>query len=199
MWYKIEVGSDGGILSCIEVEGSVASGKYIRYVEADSRAEAVNLVKVWWRRAAAHKMRSRIRQHVAKQAGVCIRCEGAKSRPGRTTCTPCGVKDSERNQSRYRGRPRLINKKASTDAERAAAITRSRAKVEENRRKQNALFGAHTPRKVTRLALERALAQFDATTPRAFRVWLVAEIERLTPKKSILRQAIEQHLELAAE
>ena len=70
MWYKIEVGNDGGILSCVEVEGSIASGKYIRYVEADSRTEAVKLVQAWWIRQAYYARRFEKGSRVRVKHGI---------------------------------------------------------------------------------------------------------------------------------
>jgi hypothetical protein len=178
MWYRIELNKDGSVKSCAEVEACIVEGKHIRYVEADSRASAVGLVQAWWRQRAAVAERTRN----YRQKGLCD-CSRPVER-GRKSCEACRSRRRE-SQKRCRARqngeiiPLRSSKPAATDAERALAVKRirdnARSRSRERRRDMSDVSRSRLR------ALTEVLRQFDRATPRAFRAWLVAEIDKLTP------------------
>jgi len=189
MWYKIEVGDDGGILSCAEVEASVAQGKHVRYVEADSRADAIKLVQQWWRqKEQARAYRAKIAA-TCKTERVCIYCKKNEA-VGRSVCRECIAKQGERRKvERERDRIRRASgvvppmSKPLTDADRVAQVLKRNARAREYAKRVKTIAGGATPKTAAHRALSRALAHFDQTTPRAFRAWLVAEIARVAPAR----------------
>lgn len=200
MWYKVEIDNEGGIKSCVEVEASVAQGRHVRYVEADSRADAIKLVQQWYRHAERSRRNTNERMRVAKLTGRCRSCMQPRGE-GCTAvyCRTCADRRAERARERFAGAPAINAPRAKTDEERAATLSRSRKGSAGGRKRSDLLVGGGSPKGAVYRKLAEVLAKLDSTTPRAFRAWLVAEIARLAPRKSILQEVIEQHPELAHE
>lgn len=199
MWYRIEVGKEGEILSCQEVEAALANGRNVRYVEADSKPRAIGLVQEWFRNRADRKRISD--QH--RNAGRCY-C-GQPREPGRVKCRAC-IDSNKAASARYKARkfagadiPLLQAAASKTDAERAAVM---------ERRLEWRKWMTRAGRRALLLEkLRETLVQFDKMTPRVFRAWLESEVRRLETadirKRSVAselspRRAI-QHRPVAAE
>lgn len=180
MWYRIELNKDGSIRSCAEVEACATEGRNVRYVEADSRKDALVLVAAWWRRAETMRRNNQARITDCKKRGICVHC---RSRPaeGDWRCGVCrqAQRDSaDRSRRRARGEdiPRLVSH-AKTDEARAASVLRDR----ETRARRLVRQYSRDWRMGGNLAirtLSRVLASYDSN-PDGFRAWLVSEIDRL--------------------
>lgn len=161
-WFKIEMGADGAILSCTEVEAKGKNGSVTRYYEALSKEGACNRAKEWYAHRAAT---DRKRYVAAKATGLCVCGCGNPPRPGKTTCQAAIDRRELLRLERKAGRPPLRTFHATPEASMAAH------RASEQRRGGS-----------TGSVFRKCLKHFDKLGPEAFRAWLVSEIERRTTK-----------------
>ena len=99
-WWRVELGKDGAIKSCDEVEQTSKQGRHVRFVEAPTKADACSFAKRWVEnhKKVEHERNLR-RAKEAKEKGLCSRCRVNKAAAGISTCGPCLKK---RNSPRVR-------------------------------------------------------------------------------------------------
>src|SRR3989304_4796467 len=93
MWWRVELDKSGAILKVEQVEASIAyaiaGSKHVRFVEANSKAEACSDVKAWYAKYQANRCARSKRYHEKrKAAGLCVR-GGKAGRPGKKWCQKC--------------------------------------------------------------------------------------------------------------
>jgi hypothetical protein len=158
MWWRIELDKSGAIKTCEQVELAAKSTSLVRFVEANSKAEACSDVKSWHRRyleKARERTRSRIESARAK--GMCVGCKARPAKAHRSTCQRCLDQTVKRRRDVRNGAPVRV---LLTPEQAQAHVRESKERARRNR------------------VLIECLKQFDARGPEAFRAWLVAEIER---------------------
>jgi hypothetical protein len=198
MWFRIELHKDGSVASCTEVEGSFSgSGKSVHYVEADTKAAAIQiLADKYKKRRAAEKTRRQDK----RAAGICVNCPA--STDGGPLCVACRLKHRAANRDLYRRKCKGENVVAptryTTDEQRAlrAQLDAERARI---RARDHARRTGETGYSRT---LRRVLSHFDSMSPKAFRAWLVDSLERsiATSRKAMVQGSSESRPRaLAAE
>lgn len=158
MWYRVELRKDGAVASCTEVEALIPEkGGRIYYIEADSKEHALKLGL------------ARYQEYLFKQ-----RTRKTEQRRERATvglCRECGgpVDPDPRNKRKFR---------CSACSKRAYNI---RIGFEEKGKQGVLSDRAKTARQpdVYLAALKHVRAAFYRMTARAFREWLISEIDRL--------------------
>lgn len=97
-WFRVELDKSGAILRCEQVEAKEAGGRFVRFIEATTKAEACSAAKAWHE---AHKAKDRARQAAVRRAKAarkeCRQCT-QKAEKGRRYC-----KDHRGGQSTHRG------------------------------------------------------------------------------------------------
>lgn len=88
-WYRLEIGADGQVLSCVVVESAGESSKAVFYVRAASDPTAVR---------AAMSRYAQAYRGAFKAAGLCV-C-GGKRVEGYVSCAECRVRHKLSNENR---------------------------------------------------------------------------------------------------
>lgn len=166
MWFRIELDNTGAILSCEETGAALRNGRYVRYVEADTKAAACSFAKQWyenrkeWRRKSDKKL-----QQGRRAAGLCRSCPQPV----------CGdsVRFCQRHLDMNKAHQRRWAKGETTPVapvDPTVARDRELARMRDKRRERRV---ALTPRQV--------LSKYDELDGRAspFRSWLVMLSEPL--------------------
>lgn len=198
MWFRIEVAKDGSIVSCEHVEASQSSRGDVRFVEANSKADAIGLVQAWYARKRDSVLR--IARYTSK--GLC-----ACSRPRDTSAKLCSSCRKQKRDARARAKLRTQGRAdlaplrhrapAITDAARAAAEIRAKASRAESIKIRRSRATSHDPITAERRVLEAALHAFDTLSANDFRAWLVTEIQKRAPRSKerseFLQSVLDQH------
>ncbi len=172
MWYRIECNRDGSVSSCEEVSHSVASGRYVHYIEASTKEEAIQVLLSRYEKRRASSVNSKARSRPVYAAlGKCLNCGGpvGEGREGKTRCLGC----NERSRLNRKGIKKAVSR---TPTEKAAQF------YAENTRKQ--IREASKSASVRRRTLVCCLEQFDSGTAGSFRSWLVEEIRAAQVKET---------------
>jgi hypothetical protein len=172
MWFRIELHKDGSVATCDEVEGSFKDTRTVHYVEADSKAQAINALAARWERLREENRKRQAQRYADRRAsGRCYQCGDDSDG---YLCSRCAARKNEARRacveaSRKRGSAPKADR-ASPAALKAAAYNVERKRWAEKQLKAGGSRGA---------TLRAVLRRFDEMPPRAFRAWLALEIERL--------------------
>lgn len=168
MWWRVELDKQGAILSCAHVEMSGSSRGRIRFVEADSDAQACSRGLSSYRRSLERSRSAAKRMREARRAaGECIRC-GIKS--AGSLCESCLRLERERAKDLREGADPVRNSYPSEEL--AAEAHAARVKAGRLR-----FSDRHKGRPA--YELKTLLAKFDSMEHAAFRDYLVERIGSL--------------------
>lgn len=148
MWYRIELNKDGSVHSCVEAAPSLEQGRLVVFVEAATKALALE--------ASVVRRRQRKVQYDVKlkNLGLCVNCRRPASH-GKTRCDSCC------EQKRSEDRQRKAGTFVKLTGEQRSALRTGRPKTNNER-----LILLYECRKV-----------FDEQGSKAFRKWLQAQID----------------------
>lgn len=173
MWFRIELDKAGAIRSCEQVAQGFDGSKYIRYVEAETKADACSRTKEWWaRRRALDSERSKQTRLRRIASGLCeVGCK-RRPRPGHLTCAECASAKKKRSRDRLQ---RLrdgntANLRLAADGE-EGRLKRERENVARGQQMASARAGGHMAAIYLRL-----LMKLDEWGPERFRAWLIEHI-----------------------
>jgi hypothetical protein len=168
LWWRVVLDKDGSIKECTQVEATGKGGGHVRYLQANTKAEACSYAKAWYEKYKATKREAEVRRLLkCKAEGRCTSCRKAPARPGKVTCQACCNQVVRRRKDVREGREQ--KREILTPEE-------TLRRVRERQIRCNAQHGGSLG-----WTLQKCLKQFDALGPEAFRAWLVAEIERRVP------------------
>lgn len=162
IWWRVVLDKDGSIKTAEQVEYAGQGSKLVRFVEANTKAEACSIAKRW------HENRKQIERRceqkrlaAARSAGMCTRCKCRKARKNRVQCERCSEQQAARDPRRGGQRAGFV---AKTPEQSFADYT--------YKNRQSSRLRIHA---------KVCLRQFDALGPVEFRAWLVSEIARREP------------------
>jgi hypothetical protein len=153
MWYRIELNRDGSVGACTEVEATIpVRGGRVYFIEADTKEQALATGLARYNAYLESQRASmRVKREQLKAEGRCRDCRGVLDRDG-IRCASCAKRcvalRDKLEVPGVRGVPR-----AETLANKLPTNTRL-------------------------LVLHEVLGKFDRLTPRAFRAWLLAAVEK---------------------
>lgn len=174
MWWRIELDKSGAILSCAHVEMSGTSRGRIRFVEADSDAEACSRSVDGYRRSLLYHREKGATLRAAQTArGLCC-ISYCKNEPehGKKRCKEHAAIGNA-NSRRWRSGEARANHPSEDLAAEARAADRRRVT-----RKARDEKGGEAGLRVV------LLSKFDTLGPVAFRAWLVAGIEKFNAARA---------------
>lgn len=157
MWFRIELDKSGAILKCDQVDQGFTGTKFVRFVEAETKAAACSDVKAWYEnRLLKARMDNARRAAIQLNAGLC-RALCCKQPPaeGRTKCKKHLAAEAVNA---------LRCKRGETKKQTRCPEKRKQSVIASGR-----LGGAYFP---------TILKKFDELGSVQFRAWLVSEIER---------------------
>lgn len=170
MWFRIEKNKDGSIASCVETESSVKDGRYVFYVEASNKAEAIAILASRYDNELLKLRTSRQRRRSARVAvGLCADCKAKQppERIGKQLCKPCQDRQLKaQNALRARGAAIMPRLDTETKAQRILDL-KEYARTRPSRQ-------ITTRRRV----LQGVLKAFDSMSASSFRKELRAANER---------------------
>lgn len=150
MWFKIELDKSGAITSCEQVAAAFNGSKYLRYVEAETKAQACSDVKAWYEKYSARRLeKKRALDELIASKTTCSKCSRAPWRAGATRCS----------EHRFRANGGRLERVAMPAA---AESTADRAS-----RELRDLY-----RHMTKRMWLDILGKLDALGPAGFRSWL---------------------------
>lgn len=194
MWFRIELNKDRSVRSCVEVETSTTDGRGVYYIEANTKAEAIQALSSRWERRAEYRrayLQDRARDRLER--GLCAGCDNPR-KPTSSLCAACTEKKAARLRDLRNGAASTRAKRAESTEEKAAAMLRET----ERRTAAQRLQPSHRI-KYRLLAFQNCLDAFDSMTPRAFRTWLQERVEEYQDKSKRSAERRAKHWATAAE
>lgn len=108
-WWRVELGKDGAIKSCEEVDETSKQGRHVRFVEAQTKAEACSYAKKWYaKNLERDRKRGREKRKILQEQGLCTSC-GKRPLETKHLCICCRDRINRRRNERYAGSSLLIN------------------------------------------------------------------------------------------
>lgn len=165
-WWRVELGKDGAIKSCEEVEETSKQGRHVRFVEAETKAEACSSA-IRWVEAFRARRREEERRRLAryKSIGKCVSC--GKPADAGTKCSACAKKQRERNK-----RLRVGVRVGTTVLSPEQALENRRKTANNSQRKNKDRVASVLGIRVTTNVVSRFKRLFDELGPEAFRAKL---------------------------
>jgi len=152
-WFRVELDKSGAILKCEQVEAKESGGRYVRFIEASTKAEACSAAKAWHEaKKARNRAGDKVRAELRKKQGLCRKCTNRARRAGLCEAHHAAAIAAQRRSRTGESTPR-----PALSADEAQARARGQCRA--------------SPFRV-------CLRRFDELGPERFRAWLVAEIER---------------------
>lgn len=174
MWFKVTINKDGSVASCEQTDASYESGKTVRYVEADSREQALGIVAQWQRELENARTKNQKYHREIRARGICSGCRKRPAEKDRASCELCLAKHRKYARDYYHGRrtPGLPPQE-----ERVARYKAARdAKMQKMAQREGGSY-QYARAVVRRDLLAEVLEKFDSMPATAFRAWLAAESE----------------------
>lgn len=148
IWWRVELDTSGAILKVEQVEYAAQNKRLVRFVEADTKAEACNNAKRWYvAKLARDREIQSTKCKARRDAGLCSKCGRRPGAPRRIWCTLC------------------LERKAVESRRWRAGLSVPNHNDENIAYARRAGINAYA-----------ALKRFDEIGPVAFRAWLVEKL-----------------------
>lgn len=176
MWFRVEAYKDGSIKSCEQVSESFADGRNVLYIEADSKAAALQAAKERINRYLARRSDAYGKQKAKRASriarGLCCECE--RPRVNKQHCE----KHRSMEQARAR-RKRKLRAAGVGPKERTTDEVRYERDRDRDRSFRRRLPG-NAPTLFARRAMLKRCLDVYRTDPGNFEAWILAQIESIS-------------------